>query len=184
VYACLLTWRTPAGGTGFCPPPCLCWNTPYYLLSGAKSDTDAYAVIREALKKANRFALGRVVMYGRERLVALEPRDKGILCYTLRMGGEVVQPKDAFDDIPAVKADPRMVDIAEKIIEQQEGPFEPDRFEDRYENALRDLIRRKERGEKLVTAEPVPDDNVIDLMAALKKSLKGNGAHARRRKAG
>jgi DNA end-binding protein Ku len=141
-------------------------------------------VIREALKKANRFALGRVVMHGRERLVALEPRDKGILCYTLRMGDEVVQPKDAFDDIPTVKADPRMVDIAEKIIEQQEGPFEPDRFEDRYENALRDMIRRKERGEKLVTVEPVPDDNVIELMAALKKSLKGNGGHARRRKAG
>jgi DNA end-binding protein Ku len=76
-----------------------------------------------------------------------------------------------------------MVDIAEKIIEQQEGPFEPDTFEDRYGNALRDLIRRKERGEKLVTAAPVPDDNVIDLMAALKKSLKGDG-HARRRKAG
>jgi DNA end-binding protein Ku len=99
-------------------------------------------VIREALKKANRFALGRMMMHGRERLVALEPRDKGILCYTLRMGDEVVQPKDAFDDIPTVKADPRMVDIAEKIIEQQEGPFEPDQFEDRYENALRDLIRR------------------------------------------
>jgi DNA end-binding protein Ku len=162
----------------------LYWNTPYYLLPSAKGDTEAYAVIREALKKANRFALGRVVMHGRERLVALEPRDKGILCYTLRMGDEVVLPKDAFDDIPAAKADPKMVDIAEKIIEQQEGPFEPDTFEDRYENALRDLIRRKERGEKLVTAEPVPDDNVIDLMAALKKSLKGGASHPRRRKAG
>jgi DNA end-binding protein Ku len=124
-------------------------------------------------------------MHGRERLVALEPRGKGILCYTLRMGDEVVQPKDAFADIPAEKVDPQMVEIARKIIEQQEGPFEPDTFEDRYENALRDLIRRKERGEKLVTAEPVPEDNVIDLMAALKKSLKGQGpAPARRRKAG
>ena len=127
----------------------------------------------------------RVVMHGRERLVALEPREKGILCYTLRMGDEVVQPKDAFADIPDQKADPQMVEIARKIIEQREGPFEPSTFEDRYENALRDLIRRKERGEKLVTAEPVPQDNVIDLMAALKKSLKGGGAGpARRRKAG
>jgi DNA end-binding protein Ku len=68
-----------------------------------------------------------------------------------------------------------MIDIARKIIEQQEGAFEPGRFEDRYENALRDLIRRKEKGEKLVTAEPVEDDNVIDLMEALKKSLKAKG---------
>ncbi len=162
----------------------LYWNTPYYLLPNEKGGMQAYAVIREALRKTARFALGRVVMHGRERLVALEPRGKGILCYTLRMGDEVVQPKDAFADIPSETPDPKMVEIAQKIIEQQEGPFEPDTFEDRYETALRDLIRRKERGEKLVTAEPVPEDNVIDLMAALKKSLKGKGAPARRRKAG
>ncbi len=163
----------------------LYWNTPYYLLPNEKGGLEAYTVIREALKKTARFALGRVVMHGRERLVALEPRGKGILCYTLRMGDEVVQPKDAFADIPAERPDPKMVEIAQKIIEQQEGPFEPDTFEDRYENALRDLIRRKERGEKLVTAEPVPEDNVIDLMAALKKSLKGGtSGPTRRRKAG
>ena len=163
----------------------LYWNTPYYLLPNEKGGVEAYTVIREALKKANRFALGRVVMHGRERLVALEPRGKGILCYTLRMADEVVQPNDAFADIPNRKADPQMVDIALKIIEQHEGPFEPGKFADRYENALRDLIRRKERGERLVTAEPVADDNVIDLMAALKKSLKGGaGASGRRRKAG
>ena len=62
-----------------------------------------------------------------------------------------------------------MIEIARKIIEQQEGAFEPRKFEDRYENALRDLIRRKEKGEKLVTAEPVEEDNVIDLMAALEE---------------
>lgn len=160
----------------------LYWNAPYYLLPNEKGGVEAYTVIREALRQAGRIALGRVVMHSRERLVALEPRDKGILCYTLRMGDEVVQPQDAFDDIPAQKADPQMVDIARKIIEQQEGPFEPATFEDRYENALRDLIRRKEKGEKLVTAEPVQEDNVIDLMQALKKSLKGGAT--RRRKAG
>jgi DNA end-binding protein Ku len=115
-------------------------------------------------------------MHTRERLVALEPRDKGILVYTLRMADEVVPAKDAFADIPATKPDPKMVDIARKIIEQQEGAFEPAKFHDRYENALRDLIRRKEKGEKLVTAEPVEETNVIDLMAALKKSLKHKGS--------
>ena len=162
----------------------LYWNVPYYLLPGEKGGVEAYSVIREALSETGRIALGRVVMHGRERLVALEPRDKGIIAYTLRMGDEVVQPKDAFEDIPAQRPEKQMVEIARKIIEQQEGPFEPEQFQDRYENALRDLIRRKEKGEKLVTAEPVEEDNVIDLMQALKKSLKaGGGNHAAKRRA-
>jgi DNA end-binding protein Ku len=153
----------------------LYWNVPYYLLPDEKGGVEAYTVIRQALVETGRIALGRVVMHGRERLVALEPRDKGIIAYTLRMGDEVVSPKDAFADIPASHPGKQMVEIARKIIEQQEGPFEPEKFEDRYENALRDLIRRKEKGEKLVTAEPVKEDNVIDLMEALKKSLKTKG---------
>jgi len=165
----------------------LYWNDPYYLLPNEKGGAEAYAVIREALVQTGRIALGRVVMHTRERMVALEPRDKGIIVYTLRMGDEVVQPKDAFADIPTTKPDKQMIDIARKIIEQQEGAFEPKKFEDRYETALRDLIRRKEKGEKLVTAEPVEEDNVIDLMAALKKSLKSKGGNgstaASRRKA-
>ncbi|HVZ27877.1 MAG TPA: Ku protein [Rhizomicrobium sp.] len=164
----------------------LYWNDPYYLLPNEKGGgLEAYIVIRDALREAGRIALGRVVMHTRERLVALEPRDKGILVYTLRMADEVIPAKDAFDDIPAQKPDSRMVDIAKKIIEQQEGDFEPAKFEDRYENALRELIRRKEKGEKLVTAEPVEESNVIDLMEALKRSLKKkNGAASSRRKAG
>jgi DNA end-binding protein Ku len=164
----------------------LYWNVPYYLLPGEKAAVEAYGVIREALAETGRIALGRVVMHGRERLVALEPRGKGMIAYTLRMGDEVVSPADAFDDIPATRPAKQMVEIARKIIEQQEGAFEPDKFEDRYENALRDLIRRKQKGEKLVTAEPVEEDNVIDLMQALKKSLKtggGSGHAAAKRKA-
>jgi DNA end-binding protein Ku len=162
----------------------LYWNAPYYLLPNDKSGVEAYTVIRDALDETGRIALGRVVMHTRERLVALEPRDKGIIVYTLRMGDEVVQPKDAFEDIPASKPNKQMIEIARKIIEQQAGAFEPEKFEDRYENALRDLIRRKEKGEKLVTAEPVENDNVIDLMEALKKSLKAKGGSApARRKA-
>jgi DNA end-binding protein Ku len=154
----------------------LYWNDPYYLLPNEDSSVEAYTVIREALSEAGRIALGRVVMHTRERMVALEPRDKGIIVYTLRMGDEVIPSKQAFADIPASRPDKQMIEIARKIIEQREGEFEPDKFEDRYENALRDLIRRKQKGEKLVTAEPVEEDNVIDLMAALKKSLKAKGA--------
>jgi DNA end-binding protein Ku len=136
---------------------------------------EAYTVIREALAETGRIALGRVVMHTRERLVALEPRDKGIIATTLRMRNEVVDPAKAFHDIPAAHPGKQMIEIAEKIIEQQEGDFDPGQFKDRYENALRDLIRRKQKGEKLVTAEPVEESNVIDLMEALKKSLKSKG---------
>src|SRR6201994_5003491 len=153
----------------------LFWNTPYYMVPNDDAGVDAFVVIREALEKTGRIALGRVVMHTRERLVALEPRDKGIIAYTLRMRNEVVDPAKAFHDIPAARPSKQMIEIAEKIIDQQEGAFEPDKFKDRYENALRELIRRKQKGEKLVTAEPVEESNVIDLMEALKKSLKGKG---------
>jgi DNA end-binding protein Ku len=153
----------------------LFWNQPYYLVPNEKTGVDAYTVIRDALTQTGRIALGRVVMHSRERLVALEPRDKGIIATTLRMRDEVADPAKAFHDIPAGKPDKRMIEIATKIIEQQEGAFDPDEFEDRYETALRDLIRRKEKGEKIVTAAPVEDTNVIDLMAALKSSLKHKG---------
>ncbi len=161
----------------------LYWNDPYYLLPGEKGGVEAYTVIRDALVETGRIALGRVVMHTRERLVALEARDKGIIVYTLRMRDEVVNPADAFEDIPVTKPNKQMIEIARKLIEQKEGAFEPEKFEDRYEDALRDLIRRKEKGEKLVTAKPVENDNVIDLMQALKKSLKNNVGHsyARRR---
>jgi DNA end-binding protein Ku len=156
----------------------LFWNDPYYLVPNEKGAEEAYAVIRDALAETGRIALGRVVMHTRERLVALEPRDKGIICYTLRMANEVVDPAKAFADIPAAKADKKMIEIARRIIEQQEGPFEPSKFEDRYEEALRDLIHRKQKGEKPVVAEPVENDNVIDLMEALKNSLKHKGKSA------
>ena len=156
----------------------LFWNDPYYLVPNENTGEDAYAVVRDALRATRRMALGRVVMHTRERLIALEPRDKGIVAYTLRMRDEVVSPKSAFADIAAIKPDKRMIEIAKKIIEQQEGPFEPDKFEDRYEAALHDLIKRKEKGEKIVTAEPVEEDNVIDLMDALRKSLKHKGRAA------
>jgi DNA end-binding protein Ku len=162
----------------------LYWNDPYYLLPHEKGGVEAYTVIREALAETGRIALGRVVMHTRERLVALEPKGKGLIVYTLRMADEVVSPADAFEDIPAAKPNKQMIEIARQIIAQQAGAFEPAKFEDRYETALRDLIRRKEKGEKLVTAAPVENDNVIDLMEALRRSLKSKGKEpAAKRKA-
>jgi DNA end-binding protein Ku len=156
----------------------LYWNDPFFLLPSEDSGLQAYTVIRDAMADAGRIALGRVVMHTRERLMAVEARGNGLLAWSLRMADEVIDAKTAFRDIPKEKPDRRMIEIAAKIIDQQEGAFEPADFKDRYEKALRELIRRKERGEKLVTAEPPDDSNVIDLMDALKRSLKGKGVRA------
>jgi len=150
----------------------LYWNTPFYLVPSGDNAVEAYVVIREAMAASGRIALGRLVMHTRERLMAVEPRGRGLIVTSLRMADEVIDPDEAFRNIPTRKPDKGMVEIADKIIAQQAGPFDATMFKDRYEQALRDLVRRKQRGEKIVTAEPPPDTNVIDLMDALKKSLK------------
>lgn len=159
----------------------LYWDNPYYLVPDGKLAAEAYGVIRDALAGAGRIALGRVVMHTRERLLAIEPRDKGLVAYTLRSHDEVRDAAELFDDIPDERADPEMVAIAEKIIEQKEGPFDPSQFTDRYEDALRDLIRRKEKGTgRKVKVEEPENTNVVDLMAALRESL-GRKPEARAR---
>jgi DNA end-binding protein Ku len=156
------------------------WNDPYFLVPDGKLALEAYSVIREAMKATDRIALGRVVMHTRERLLAIEPRDNGLLAYSLRSYGEVRNPAEAFDDIADVKTDPAMVEIAEKIIAQQSGPFEPSAFKDRYEEALRALIAEKERGAgRTVTVEEPEDTKVIDLMQALRRSLGQTAAERR-----
>ena len=160
----------------------LYWNDPFYLMPGDDKGLDAYGVIRDAMAKSGRIALGRVVMHNRERLMAIEARGKGLIAWSLRMNDEVIPAETAFDDISTKKADHKMVEIADKIIAQQEGDFTPADFKDRYEKALRDLIHKKQKGEKIVRAEEPEDTNVIDLMAALKKSLKGKAAASKPKK--
>lgn len=151
------------------------WDTPYFLVPDGPEAINAYSVIHQAMLDSNRLALGRVVMHTRERLVAIEPRGKGLVAYTLRMGNEVRDPDDAFSTIPDTKPDKQMTAIAEQIIEQKEGLFEPAGFVDRYEEALKALIEEKQKGHKSVRAAEPDDTNVIDLMAALKRSLKKSG---------
>lgn len=162
----------------------LYWNDPFYLAPDGKMAAEAYAVIREAMEQSGRIALGRVVMHTRERLMALEPRDPGILAYSLRSYDEVRQPDVFFDQIPDAKPDAGMVEIAGKIIDQLEGPFEPQEFRDRYEDALRALIEAKLKGKKTVVTAPEPKDTRgKDLMEMLRQSLQragGSGSTARR----
>jgi DNA end-binding protein Ku len=159
----------------------LYWNDPYYLMPDGKLALEAFTVIREAMRETGKVALGRVVMHQRERLLALEPRDQGLLAYTLRSNDEVRQPQAYFDEIPDHKADPQMIAIAEKIIEQQSGPFDPSEFKDRYEDALRDLIEEKKKGKgRVVSVEEPEDTNVVDLMEALRRSLGQSGGERRK----
>jgi DNA end-binding protein Ku len=123
--------------------------------------------------RTNMIALGRVTMHTRERLLAIEPRDNGLLATTLRMKDEVVNTAVALEDVESTKPDKQMIEIAEKIIEQLEGAFDPEEFVDRYEEALRDLVEEKKKGHKITRAREVETSgNVVDLMEALKKSLR------------
>jgi DNA end-binding protein Ku len=149
----------------------LYWNAPYYLTPDGKMAVDAFSVIREAMERSGKLALGRVVLHQRERLMALEPREKGIVCYSLRTYDEVRPPQDFFDPIPDKKPDQKMVDIAERIIEQLQGPFDPTQFDDRYEEALKALIAEKQKGHKVEKVQEQEDTNVVDLMDALRRSL-------------
>jgi DNA end-binding protein Ku len=156
----------------------LYWDNPYYLAPDGKLAQEAFGVIRTAMEKSGQIALGRVVIGTRERILALEPRDKGILAYTIRTDAEVRKPDEIFAGISDKAADPAMISIAEKIIEQQEGPFDPSQFVDRYEEALKALIEDKKKGHKPAKVAEPDDTNVVDLMSALRASLsaKDKGA--------
>lgn len=155
----------------------LYWADPFFVVPEKGAGVEAFAVIRDAMKKQGKVALGQLVLRGKERQLALEVRDKGLIAYTLRAHDEVRDASDYFDDIPTVKADADMVEIAARIIGQKEGDFDASQFNDRYDDALRDMIKAKAKGGKGLVDIAEPDDtNVIDLMAALKNSLKGGGA--------
>ena len=126
-------------------------------------------------------ALGCLVLRGKERQLALEVRGKGLVAYTLRARDEVRDAEDYFDDIQSVKADADMVEIAARIIGQKEADFDPAEFKDRYDDALRGMIKARTRGGAGTVDVAEPDEtNVIDLMAALRSSLKGSAAPAKK----
>jgi DNA end-binding protein Ku len=155
------------------------WDSPYYLVPDGKAGLDAFTVIRTSMQDAGKVALARVVIGTRERVVAIEPRGNGMLVTTLRSHDEIRDEDALFDDIPAMTPNKQMIEIADKIIEQQVGAFDPSEFNDRYEDALRALIESKKGGDDGgVTAPPPRNDNVIDLMEALRRSLEQGGKPA------
>jgi DNA end-binding protein Ku len=153
----------------------LYWDNPYFIAPDGKLAQEAFGVIRTAMEKSGQIALGRVVIGTRERILALEPRGKGILAYTIRTEAEVRKPDEIFGGISDKAADPEMISIAEKIIEQKEGPFDTGQFVDRYEEALKALIEDKKKGHKPAKVSEPEATNVVDLMSALRASLGGKG---------
>ncbi|HEV2082361.1 MAG TPA: Ku protein [Brevundimonas sp.] len=156
------------------------WDSPFYVVPDKGPGAEAFAVIREAMRSADKIAIGCLVLRNRERQIALEVRDKGLVAWSLRPHDEVRDAGDFFDDIPSVKADKDMVDIAERIISQKAADFDPSKFVDRYDEALKELIKAKQKGGKKLVEAPEPEDtNVVDLMAALRASLKGSASGGR-----
>ena len=149
-------------------------DAPYYIVPQDEVAQEAFAVIREAMRKENLAGLARVVIYRREHLLLLQPRGKGLLATTLRYKNEVRSEKDYFDEVPNIKIPADMLKLATHILDSKKGHFNPDKFEDRYENALQGLIKAKRAGKAPpVVAEPRPS-NVINLMDALRRSAKGD----------
>jgi Ku protein len=155
-------------------------DSPYYLVPDGKSGADAFAVIRDAMKDQDRVALARVVLSNRERIVAIEPLGKGLLATTLRYAYEVRDEEDFFGDIKTPKISKDMVELASHILDTKASHFDALKFEDEYENALKKLVKQKAAGKTIkATERPEKTGNVIDLMDALKQSLKGRTAFSR-----
>jgi DNA end-binding protein Ku len=123
-------------------------------------------------------AIGRVVLTSREHVIAITPRDKGLMGTLLRFPYEVRDPAEFFDDIPNVKLTKDMMDLARHIVETRSGHFAPDKFEDHYEHALKDLIEKKAKGEKIEVPKEQPTGKVINLMDALRRSVQAEKASA------
>lgn len=156
--------------------PQIYFDTPYYVTPADEVSEEAFAVIREAMAKQKKAGIARVVLYRRERPVMIEPFDKGLLLTTLRYDKTVRKPEEVFDGLGKQKTDPELIDLATHIIEKKEAAFDPSAFDDRYEDALMELIRAKQKGKKppVVQAAERPA-NVVNLFDALKKSLAGEG---------
>jgi DNA end-binding protein Ku len=146
-------------------------HDPYFIVPDGEVGQQAFAVIRDAIRKEGMVALGKVVFTTREHIIALEARDKGMVGVTLRYPYEVREQKDYFDAIEDEKVPKDMLDLAVHIVESKKGKFEPEKFEDEYENALKELLRKKQKGERIERPKEPSRTNVVNLMDALRRSV-------------
>jgi len=159
-------------------------DKPYYVAPQGKAGAEAFAVIRDAMKEKGRVAIARVVMARREHIIALEPLGKGLLATTLRYDYEVRDEKLYFSDIPSPRVSREMIKLAEHILATKAAHFDPGKFKDQYEAALRKLVKKKAAGKKIEA--PAPEErpsNVINLMDALRRSVEARHKDGARRRA-
>ena len=146
-------------------------DSPYSIAPDGKVGQDAFAVIRDTIAKMGMVAVGRVVLTRREHIIALEARGRGLVGLTLRYPYEIRDEQPYFEDIPDMKTPKEMLDLATHIVQTKSGHFDPTQFDDRYENALIDLLKKKEAGEKIEPAKEGPAPQVVNLMDALRASI-------------
>lgn len=154
------------------------YDSPYYVVPNDDVGQEAFAVIRDAMKGKGMVALGRIVLHKREHVIALEPFGKGLLGNTLHYAYEVRKAEDYFSGISDIKVSGEMLKLAEHILETKKGDFDPGKFEDHFENALVELLRKKQAGFQLPKGKeaPEPARNVINLMDALRRSVQKDRA--------
>ena len=157
-------------------------NNPYYIVPDGEVGQQAFAVIREAINKEGMVAVGKVVFTSREHIIALEPRGKGMMGITLRYPYEVRKEEEYFDAIPDEKVPKDMLELATHIVETKKGHFDPAKFEDRYEDALKDLLKKKQSGEQIEAPRERAPAKVINLMDALRRSVETERGTGERRK--
>ena len=147
-------------------------DSPYYIAPNDQVGQEAFAVIREAMRGKGMAALGRVVLAKRERVIMLEPWDKGLMGTTLRYPYELRDAKEYFDDIPSVQLDPDMLKLAEHILQSKADDFEPSQFVDHYEEAVVEMLKKKQAGMPISREQATPPaQNVVNLMDALRRSI-------------
>ena len=157
------------------------FEKPFYILPSDEDEdaAEAYIVLRDALKKTSKIGLGQIVVRGQGSIVAIKPLGKGLLLETLRYADEVKKADTIFDDLPTKKVDADLVELAEQLIEKKAGEFQPEKFKDTYTVALRELIKAKQENRPpREIEEAAPASNVVNLMDALKCSVKGGSAEA------
>jgi DNA end-binding protein Ku len=147
-------------------------DSPYYITPDGQVGQDAFAVIREAMRGKDMVALGRVVLAKRERVIMLQPWDKGLTGTTLRYPYEIRETKEYFDDIPGVKVEPAMLKLAQHILQNKATDFDPSRFVDHYEEAVVEMLKKKQTGITVSRERATPrPQNAVNLMEALRRSI-------------
>ncbi|SFD10198.1 Ku protein [Tropicimonas isoalkanivorans] len=175
---------------GLCDIPPLYYDRPYYVVPTDDLAEDAYRVVRDALRQETKVGLGQLTMRGKEYLCAIRPCGDGLLLETLHYADEIRNADPLFSSIEDDKAEEDLLSVATELIDRKTAPFDAAAFEDRYDTALRELIERKRKNRKTPRAKAGSDgdrpggENVVDLMAALKESVKQSKSGGRRKKSG